>query len=441
MSFKIAKVTLLKIETDTASQCNLLTVRCWDNIPEVGQHIYLPENKGYEIKNIESLEDNLCVLRMSYVTHYQLNENDNMACGLSPKDFHTLLKGQEKLDYITQIVEFLAVGRVKGFLKKNVRLANILVPDSPPSPELPSEEEMIEAFSKLPISKEEKEVMIARNLSLRSFFTSQEDDKVFPKISFSNLSKIGGLPIASPDFVFPTNADGLSCIFLAQIHLAELKQYFDAPKELNGNGILYFFATIRNDIEADFSHFAEIKAVYASQTDNLVQHALPADLQGFGALKESSLRVAEIVDFPYIESALWEIDARTKDENDNFWHIMEMLQTFQNYQGAKFLGQAYQMQNCVLIEAEMYVTKTGYFSNEKLPHEKILEDMNNAAPNAIRWRHLFEINVFNTDFWSELTQYQGNFNEYLSGRFYLMIPQTDLEAMNFDNTVTIYQCT
>jgi uncharacterized protein YwqG len=338
-----------------------------------------------------------------------------------------------------QVIDSLAIGRVKEFLKENLRFATVLVPDSPPPPALPSEEEMIEAFKNLPISEEQKDAIIKQNIALRNYLTTRDDDASLPNITFSHLSKIGGLPIAPANFVFPTNAQGLSAIFLAQIHLAEFKQYFEAPKELKGDGILYFFATIRIDVKSDITHFDGIKAVYSTQTDDLIQLALPADLARFGTLQESHLRVAEIIDFPYMDSVLWQHGAKTREIIANFHQVSEVLKELQNYQGLKFWGNAEQIQGCILTEAEMCATNTGYFSDKKLSEELIDEAIRQAEPQAIRWRHLCALDLGRLEFFSNLTHFEGKFSEYVEGCLYTLITQEDLENMNFENIVNVYQ--
>lgn len=346
---------------------------------------------------------------------------------------------KDKLAYVMQVIDALAIGRVKEFLKESLRFATALVPDSPPPLELPSEEAMIASFKNLPISEEQKEAIIKQNIALRNYLVAQDDDTYLQNIAFSPLSKIGGLPIAPADFVFPTNAQGLSAIFLAQIHLAEFKQYFEAPKELKGDGILYFFATIKIDVEDAITHFDGVKVVYSAQTNDLIQHNLPADLENFGCLQESSLRVAEIIDFPYMDSVLWQHGAKTQEVISNFHEVSEVLKEVQRYQGAKFLGNAEQMQLCVLTEAEMRATKTGYFSDKKLSEELIDEAIREAELQAKRWRHLWQLNLGGAEFFSNLTQFEGKFNEYVDGCLYVMITQEDLQNMNFENIVNVYQ--
>ena len=53
-------------------------------------------------------------------------------------------------------------------------------------------------------------------------------------------------------------------------------------------------------------------------------------------------------------------------------------------------------------------------------------------------RLLFEMDG---DTFTELSNFSGSFNEYNDGKYYVLIKQKDLDEMNFQNTVTIYQFT
>jgi hypothetical protein len=53
---------------------------------------------------------------------------------------------------------------------------------------------------------------------------------------------------------------------------------------------------------------------------------------------------------------------------------------------------------------------------------------------------IFELDPID-DYFRELSEYEGEFNEYMDGRFYVMIHKEDLKKMDFSKTLTIYQGT
>ena len=383
----------------------VLTVDFLNGQPRVGDSIYLKEQYFsvyfYKIEKINKpllkkhheltieFKEPAWMWKQRIFPH--IREEDNTAvCGVSIEEFNKL-NSPQRFDYVKQLIDFISPDSVGAFLKSNVKYAVKLV-------------------------LKEKEAQ-------------------------TGLTKFGGLPISSADFSFPKNKDGRSAIFIGQININELNQWSQASKEFKETGVLYFFATIvKEDEEEDYESFGEIIVKYSSATDELVQIELPADVNEYGVLEEKDVMVVEEINVPTYDSSLWNLEKMSDDERNRYWYIEAIIRQLSCFSGPKLLGHPNQIQGCVLLEAEFKSTKKGWFDPNGFDSENSGEIVKAAEPRARTWRHLLEIDPLD-DYFRKLSNYEGEINEYMDGRIFVMIRQEQLEKMDFDNTVTIYQCT
>jgi len=398
----LSKCKIKDLNHDPSNGKLLLTVDFLAGQPKAGDYIYLKEhyvsvhfykieklNKPLLSKHYElTIEFNEGEWLCKGLIQKHINEQDDTAiCGISVEDFNNL-NSQQKLDYVTKLIDFTSSGRFGAFLKANLKLA-----------------------IKLMLKEKEGEV---------------------------GLTKFGGLPIGSSDLYFPKDINGNSAIFICQIQLSELNQWFQATKEFNGTGVLYFFATIKKRDE--YPSFDEILVLYSDKIGTKQELNLPNDINNYGVLEEKDLMVAEEVDIPPSETSLWSMNEMTKDERNCFSYIEEIICQLNVFGGSKLLGYPEQIQGCVLFEAELKSTKKGWYDPNGLEEGKFLELTKELAPKAVQWRQLLDIDP-SDDYFRKLSNYDGEFNKHMDGKFYLMIRQEDLEKMDFSKTVTIYQCT
>jgi hypothetical protein len=110
--------------------------------------------------------------------------------------------------------------------------------------------------------------------------------------------------------------------------------------------------------------------------------------------------------------------------------------------GLKFLGHPNQVQTCLLLESTLKTNKKGWYdpnydSKDTDALEQVLLEQVELCKD---WRLLFEIDLMNKQF-REVSGPEKEINNYLDGCLYLMIKQSDLDNLDFSNTVTIYQAT
>lgn len=317
-----------------------------------------------------------------------ITSEDNTAfCGISIDNYHTL-DTEAKVSYYLSIVDLLGVDRVPDYIKANYRLGIKLMPDD-----------------------------------------IGED---------TGFTKFGGLPLASNDFVFPKDRNGHSAIFIGQIHIKELNEWVKATKEFSNDGALYLFGTVV-DYDGYYS-FGDLIVKYSNNVSNTEQVNLPADLNKFGTLKEYDMRIVEEINIPPQKSSLWIDTEMTGSELNSYWHLQEILRGYTYFNSTKILGHPNQIQGCTLLEAELKHNQLGWFANDYNPNDQegLIRTMNENIPKCRDWRLLLEMDG---DAFSELSAFEGTFNKYNDGTYYMMIKQTDLDNMNFDNVETIYQCT
>src|SRR5574343_133060 len=380
----------------------VLTVDILKGQPKAGEYIYLKEQyfsvHFYEIEKINKpLLSKHYELTIKFKEpewmwndriHKHIKEEDNTAiCGISVESFYNLTSPQ-KLDYIKNIAEFISPDRVGNFINDNLKFST-------------------------------------------KFITKEKEGGI-------GLTKFGGLPYCTSDIYFPKDANGKSALFICQMHLAEINQWFETTKEFKGTGVLYIFSSIKS--EDEYEAFNEVIILYSNSTDNLKELDLPDDLTNFGVFEEMDLMVVEEINLPPNETSLWQFEEMTNEERNRYWYIEAIINRINVFGGSKILGHPIQMQGCVLLEAELKSKSKGWYDPNGFDNDKYKELVKETEPNAIEWRHLFDIDPLDAYF-RKLSSYDKEFNEYMDGRFYIMIRQQDLNEMNFKNIETIYQCT
>lgn len=380
----------------------ILTVDFLEGQPKAGNYMYLKEQyfsvHFYKIEKVnKSLLGKYYELTIKFkepewrwkerILEHITDENDTAICGISVEDFYNL-NSRQKLEYVTKLINFISPDRVGSFLKENLKFANKL------------------------IHKE------------------REGD--------TGLTKFGGLPIGSSDIYFPKDIHGKSAIFLCQLNISEFNQWFQATKEFNGTGVLYFFATIKKEDEHE--SFDEILVLYSDKIKNIKEVGLPGDIHEYGVLEEKDLMVAEEINIPPCETSLWGMSEMTKDERNRYWYIGAIISQLNVFNATKILGHPDQVQGCVLFESELKSAKKGWYDSNGFENEKLQDIVKEIEPEAVHWRHLLDIDPLD-DYFRKLSNYEGEFNEYMDGKFYLMVRQEDLAKMDFSKTGTIYQCT
>lgn len=324
-------------------------------------------------------------------------------CSITPEDFQNLTI-QQKIDYFSSIADLIGVGRVPFFIKSNIRS------------------------------------------SIHLILKDKEGE--------AGLTKFGGLPLAPENFVFPKDAAGKSALFIGQIHIGELNQWFEAAKELEGKGILYFFGTIKVKEEGQYHNFEDILVYYSEKTNDLTTADLPGDLRAYGVLAEKDVMVMEDIAIPpALGSSLWPGEKMSADEFESYCCIEDLL--VYHYTKSTcltpdfdeillLLGHPIQIQGCVLFETELKHSGQGWYhpdyGKESYSPEKWEEIKMKATPMAKQWRLLFEFNPAN-NFFRQLSNFNGYFNQSKDGSFYVIIKQEDLNDLNFSATETIYQNT
>jgi uncharacterized protein YwqG len=380
----------------------LLTVDFLEGQPKAGEYIYLKEQyfsvHFYKIEKVNrpllGKHHELTIkfkepewMWKERILKHITEENDTAICGISVEDFYNL-NSQQKLEYVTKLIDFISHDHVGSFLKENLKFANKLI-----------------------LKEREGDV---------------------------GLTKFGGLPIGSSDIYFPKDIDGKSAIFICQVHISEFNQWFQATKEFNGTGVLYFFATIKK--EDEYESFDDIRVLYSDKIENIKELSLPDDINDYGVLEEKDLMVAEEVNIPPNETSLWGLTEIANDERNRYWYIEAIISQLNVFSASKILGHPNQIQGCVLLESELKSTQKGWYDPNGFENDKFQELIKELEPQAVRWRHLFDIDPLD-DYFRKLSNYDGEFNQYMDGRFYSMIRQENLENMDFSKTVTIYQCT
>ena len=379
-----------------------LTADLIEGKPEAGDLIFLREHffsvHAYSIKKVKKplfgskYEIVVEFPEMEWmwkdrIEKHILTVDDTVFCGIGREVYHSK-SNEEKVAYFFSILETLGKGRVPQYIKEQIKFSLVLMPN--------------------------------------------EDT------NSGGLSKLGGLPMAPKDFKFPIGSDGRSSLFIGQLHIKELHEYFSTSREFAGDGVLYFFGTVVKDDE--FHSYGDISVKYVENEDEMELIKLPTDLEEYGILQETDMFIAEVLNIPPSESSLWEGEDMDDEERNSYHHLEGLLSRYNMFYGSKVLGHPHQIQGCVLLETEFKHENKGWYdpSFNSDNDEEFTQQVREATPSARRWRVLFEMDG---DSFRELSNFQGSFNEYNDGRYYVMIRQEDLDQMDFSKTVTIYQCT
>ncbi len=398
---KTALILIHNGQQEEEKEILTLTVEIIEGVINIDDLIFLKQDFfrvfSYPIKEVKKIPtNNLYELKIGFpemewmwkdrILKHIEEEDKTAFCGMSLEQYQTT-NFESKIRYYSSIVELLGKGRVIDFINSNIKLAKKILPDEPEN--------------------------------------------------ISSLSKFGGVPLAPSDFSYP-NANGHSTIFIGQIDLKEFNQFTQTTKELEAEGVLYFFGSIQNNEE--FYSFKDIIIKYSKEKVGLTKISLPLDLEEFGVLKEQNFRIIEEINIPPQETSLWIGDEMDDIERNSYWYLEAILQQYNNQNSTKLLGYPCQIQGCVLLETELKNSKKGWYSEDYISNDeatlfKIIEE---TIPLCKDWRLLME---FDGATFSELSNFSGNFNEYMDGKFYVMIRQDDLDNLNFDHIETVYQCT
>jgi uncharacterized protein YwqG len=308
-------------------------------------------------------------------------------CGLTYENYMQL-PVKERKDYFVSIAEFVGGSQIHRFIKDHILSAINLVP------------------------------------------TEAENIK--------SLTKLGGLPIATKGFTFPKGKNNQSALFLLQIDLAELKQRFETAKQIKGQGILYFFGTVKADY-SEYRSFDNIIVRYTEEIDELLTVSLPEDLLQYGVFEEKVVLAVETVSIPASNSEISE--AHGIDQMSSYWELENMLRYLYDYRELELddlilLGHTHDVQGGIVSQVKRRQFEQGQFSESS--NTKISKEPDEyGSLDEMQWRPLLQLE---TSHFRRLSNSSREFNQFLDGVFYVMIKQSDLEQMNFD-TETIYQST
>ena len=404
---------VLQARHDEATKTLTLRVAPTQALPEAGDYIFLkaaPSSLGaYRIAKVKKMlfrrgvditvESSGSVRRWTErIEPYISGANDTVHCGISPQRFHDL-GISEQSTYFLSIVGLYGSQRVHGFIQHHIEPGLMLQP-------------------------------------------GDEADT-------GGLSKLGGLPLAPEGLRFPRDPKGRRAVhFLGQLHIGELNQRYSTTRRFRGDGVLYFFATIAVDEdgwEPRYS-YCDVLAEYVGEVRNVHPVPLPEDVQQFGAHREHDLRIVERLSIPPIDTSLWEGPEMTEEERSTYAGLHAILEEYYEYSdssrmsGNRLLGHPCPLQGCVLLEAELQLHRRGWYAPGpgEVDPDHLVEEAKALAPQSRSWKVLFECDKFTLP---ELPQFDGSFNEYGSGRFYVMIQTEDLERMDFSKTITVYQDT
>lgn len=409
-----ARLKVLQALHDEKAKTLTLRVAPTQELPAAGDYIFLkasPHNLGaYRIRRVKKLlfrrgvsitvessgPDRQWTER---IAPYISGADDTVFSGISPQQFHEL-SVRDQSAYFLSVVALYGSPRVHAFIQQHIEPSLRLAPADGP-------------------------------------YTG-------------GLSKLGGLPLAPEGFRFPKDPEGRRAVhFLGQLHIGELNQHFSTTRRLRGDGVLYFFATIAVDEEDGWEprlrySYYEGLVEYAGEVKNGQPVPLPEDVQQFGAHRAHDLHIVERLSIPDIDTSRWEGPEMTEEERSIYRELDAILEEYCEYSnshglsGNKLLGHPFQVQGCVLLEAEFKQHGRGWYTGKGgyVDPDHIAAETKALAPQSRSWQVLFEFDAFCVP---ELPDFDGSFNEYESGRYYIMIQTEDLERMDFSKTITIYQ--
>lgn len=297
----------------------------------------------------------------------------------------------KRLDAFKQLVQFTSPERIKDLILENIRLGSILVPHPP-----------------------------QQALSL-SFF--------------------GGHPIIGSSFVYPKDKNGEYPVFLFQIHVSDINQWLECSKEIRKDGVLLVFGVIKK--EDSLTYITDLFVQFSEDISSPIPHAIPVELSQYGEFQQNDMMIFEKVCIPPFESSLLPYEQMNDDETQYYFNLESLVSLGEILiKGLKFLGHPNQVQTCLLLEATLKENHKGWYdpnydSKDVEALEQVLVEQGELCKD---WRLLFEIDLMNKQF-REITGPQKEINNYLDGCLYLMIKQSDLDNLDFTNTVTVYQST
>jgi uncharacterized protein YwqG len=270
---------------------------------------------------------------------------------------------------------------------------------------------------------------------------------IFPinDASTAGLSKLGGLPTGPTNFSYPKDKDGLSTLFIGQIHLEEFNQWFESTRQLAGQGMLYFFGSIRNTDNTYYS-FDEIYVRYSAKTNYLIEIPLPDSIKDYGVFEQKNILAAEEIIVPPLYSTLVDQQKWNNETLSLYQKFEEVIESYNildppesdYYDCLKLLGYPDPVQQCVQRETLLKHLRQGLYNPDKSQHQTALEMTPTPISDILEWRHLFS---FRPELFRKLSTFKGEFNKYVDGVVYVMVKESDLKQMNFDNTETVYQST
>jgi uncharacterized protein YwqG len=406
------ELSLIKVidgKLDDNARKLTLTVEYLHGQPKAGDGVFLSDRYfGVHFYLIEEVQEELPYKQSKLTLEFTENsvvwhgwiaehlKDENTAfCGISIEDYHNLTTN-DKVNYFNQISNLIGIGRVTRFLDTNLQLAIRLV-------------------------LQEREA------------NEEEEGEI-------GLTKFGGLPVATKYLSFPKGQNGRSALFICQIHIHEFNKWFKATKQFEGDGVLYFFGSIRQN--NGYHSFDDLIVVYSDERESMGAVMLPEDIIEYGTFGEQDMMVIEEVNIPGSNCSLWEGAPLTDAERRSYYTIESIIEKYSFFKGPKLLGHPEQIQGCVLLETELKRLKKGWYNADDYDQEKWEEIIKQASPEARKWRLLLQISLNDDgDYFQQLSSFKGKFNEYNGGSYFLMVKQADLEQMKFSDCESMNQST
>jgi hypothetical protein len=303
----------------------------------------------------------------------------------------------------------------------------------------------IKMFRQLSIHEQHVQLVAFAELCDVGNMTRYVDEKFKPMLKLNlldgqkvtGLSKLGGLPIASPGFQFPKNSKNQSGIFMCQLDLQEVRK-FPAGNEFKGNGILYIFGTL-NETGKD-PDLDEVMVTYSGSREKLTSIPLPADLERFGVFPETAVAFFEMSELPIDDMRGWIGQTMTPEENDLEEYLQLILNGFVQLKSFSLLRPQTHVQpeyyeRAVISHLKLHDHKWLDDNGELVYRHKFLADLGKDYQDSFQWRHLFEF-CFKPVEQFTLSNYPGKFSPCTEGHT-LMIPQQALDEMDFSKVVLV----
>lgn len=250
-------------------------------------------------------------------------------------------------------------------------------------------------------------------------------------------SKLGGLPAAPADFVWPrfeaANYDGevaegpLS--FLCQINPAEIGE-LDGDRLLPEAGLLLFFYEMESSCRGfDPADDGCVRVYYFGDQSKLAPVALPEDLAEEYAVKEYDLSLEAKDSYPSYEELDCHADVDT--DWDDYDEAAEALGYDMDSERHKMQGYANLVQGEMLTECER--VSRGMYSGDPKSYRETPEDVKREIHKATAdWILLFQM----------ASIMDGNYELMYGdmGNLYFYIRKQDLAELRFDRVWFAVQC-